>query len=146
LEEKMAKLAKVEGDLVIKRAGGNEISFYEVDFVLSDNVKDINQARAIIQAGLIDNRLKREVDGYKNWRTCQVTAFEDTDAEAKTTELESALIEATEKGCLPENIGMYADDLSKIKAIQRSITTGDKRTKEYKLARKKEIHLLESGE
>lgn len=140
----MSHLAKCEGELVIKRAGGNEIIFYEEEFVLSNEVASLEEARSVIQAALLDNRMRRKVEGYKSWRTCQVVSFEPTKQKNENSPLEALLLEATKKGCLPENIGSYADDASKMKAIERSLKNLDERVKkeaEKEAARK----IVEAG-
>lgn len=123
----MAKLAKCEGQLVIKRAGGFENEFFETEFLLSDEVADINQARSIIQAGLLHEKLLKDVPQYKNWRECQVVSLESTNAVANTSELEQLLLKCSEAGVVPENLASYASDKSKVKALQKSLDSHERR-------------------
>ena len=126
----MAKLAKCEGQLVVKRAGGLENEYFEAEFVLSDNVKDVAQARSIIQAGMLHEKLLKEVPQYKNWRECQVISLEDTKEQATTSELEELLLKCSEAGCVPENLSSYGTDKSKVKALQKAITRHEERLKQ----------------
>lgn len=123
----MAKLAKCEGQLVIKRAGGFENEYFETEFVLSDSVQDIAQARSIIQNGLLHEKLMKDVPQYKNWRECQVISLESTDAKVDTSELEQLLLKCSEAGCVPENLSSYASDTSKTKALAKALERHEKR-------------------
>lgn len=123
----MAKLAKCEGQLVIKRAGGFENEFFETEFLLSDSVQDVHQARAIIHAGLLHEKLLKDVPQYKHWRECQVTSLETTDAKADTSELEQLLLQCSEAGCVPENLASYASEASKTKALAKALDRHEKR-------------------
>lgn len=123
----MAKLAKCEGQLVIKRAGGFENEFFEAEFLLSDDVKDVHQARSIIQAGLLHEHLLRNVEQYKNWRECQVVSLESSSESVNTSELEQLLLKCSEAGCVPENLSSYASDKSKTKALQKAWEAHERR-------------------
>lgn len=123
----MAKLAKCEGQLVIKNAGGTENEYFECEFLLSDKVENIAQARSIIQAGLLHEKLLKEVPKYKNWRECQVVSLEDSDQKAETSEIEMLLLKCTEAGCVPENLSSYASEPSKIKALTKALERHEKR-------------------
>jgi len=123
----MAKLAKCEGQLVIKQAGGFVNEFFEAEFLLSDDVKDVAQARSIIQAGLLHDHLTRNVDHYKNWRECQVVSLEPSSETVNISELEQLLLKCSEAGCVPENLSSYASDKSKTKALQKAIEAHERR-------------------
>lgn len=123
----MAKLAKCEGQLVKKHAGGYENEYFETEFLLSDDVEDISQARSIIQAGLLHERLMKDVPQYKNWRECQVVSLEHTDQKATTSELEKLLLKCSEAGCVPENLSSYTSDQSKTKALSKALERHEKR-------------------
>ena len=123
----MAKLAKCEGQLVIKRAGGFENEYFETEFLLSDSVKDVHQARSIIQAGMLHEKLLKDVPQYKNWRECQVVSLEDSAEKADTSELETLLLKCSENGCVPENLSSYGSDKSKVKALQKAVENHEKR-------------------
>lgn len=123
----MAQLAKCEGQLVIKRAGGFENEYFETEFLLSDSVKSIDQARSIIQAGLLHEKLLKDVPQYKNWRECQVISLEPTSQKVETGELEQLLLKCSEAGCVPENLASYASDTSKVKALSKAIERHEKR-------------------
>jgi hypothetical protein len=117
----MAKLAKCEGQLVIKRAGGLENEYFETEFTLSDSVETIAQARSIIQAGMLHEKLMKDVPQYKNWRECQVVSLESTSEVVETSEFEQLLLQCSEYGCVPENLSSYGTDASKTKALQKAI-------------------------
>jgi len=123
----MAKLAKCEGQLVKKESGGMVNEYFETEFVLSDEVKDVHQARSIIQAGLLHERLIKDVPQYKNWRECQVVSLESTNAKAETGEFEQLLLKCSEAGCVPENLSSYSSDASKIKALTKAIERNNAR-------------------
>jgi len=123
----MAKLAKCEGQLVKKEAGGMVNEYFEAEFVLSDEVKDVHQARSIIQAGLLHEHLMKEIPQYKNWRECQVISLESTNAKVNTNELEQLLLKCSEAGCVPENLASYASDTSKVKALTKALERHEKR-------------------
>lgn len=119
----MGKKAKCEGEVIVVQNNAKSVEFYTEEFVLDDSVPDIAQARCIIQGGLIDERLRRNVKGYKRWRTCDVVSFEGTSdkPEAEETELQKLLMEATRLGCLPDTIDSYRRADHKAKALQKAI-------------------------
>jgi hypothetical protein len=141
----MAKLAKCEGQLVIKRAGGFENEYFETEFLLSDSVKDVHQARSIIQAGLLHEKLMKDVPQYKNWRECQVVSLETTDAKADTSELEQLLLQCSEAGCVPENLSSYASDASKVKALSKALDRHEARINREREKEKAEAILKLAG-
>jgi len=129
----MSKRAVVEGEVKIRDGKDTEIEFFEEEFFLDDSVTTLEQARSIIQNGLIDERLKKR-NGYKGWRTCQVISFEASKQDAENGDLDMLILKATELNCIPENIGAYKRPDYKIKALQRAIETAQER-----LAKKKPV-------
>jgi hypothetical protein len=125
----MAKLAKVEGEVVVKDGTGQSLEFYEESFVLDDAVKNTNQARSIIKKGLISERLRRVVKGYKRVRTCQIVEFTNTDQVAEQSDMDKLFLEATELGCVPENIDNYKRPDFKQKALEKAIAGAKARAK-----------------
>lgn len=123
----MAKLAKCEGLMGLKEAGGYVTEIYEEEFLLSDSVENLAQARSIIQNGLIKERLKKKYPKFYDWRECQVVSLETTDAKVETGELEQLLLKCSEAGCVPENLSSYASDKSKTKALQKALDNHEKR-------------------
>jgi len=117
----MPKLAKAEGQLVVKEKDGVSIEYYSHDFVLDDAVKTKEQARSMLQAGLLTEALKKEVPNFKRWRTCDVVEFTETTRKAEHSDLDKALLEATELGCVPEGIENYKRPDYKLKALQTAI-------------------------
>jgi hypothetical protein len=141
----MAQLAKCEGQLVKKEAGGMVNEYFETEFLLSDDVKDINQARSIIQAGLLHERLLKDVPQYKNWRECQVISLEHTSEKVNTSELEQLLLKCSETGCVPENLSSYASDKSKTKALEKALENHERRVAQAREKEKAEQILKLAG-
>ena len=117
----MDNLVKVEGDLRIKDGSGMMIDFYEEEFILSDAIKNKEQALSLIRKGLITERLSRKVAGFKSVRTCQVISIEPTTEKAEQSDLEIILLKAIELGCVPENIDNYKRPDHKLKALQKAV-------------------------
>lgn len=121
-------LAKVEGEVFVRTdARATNIKFYEEEFVLDDDVKDIGQARVIIRKALLDERLKKSIEHYKKFRTCQVVSLEPTDKKSDSGPVEKKMIEASKLNCVPENLDRYSDSKSKEKALDKAIETKKKR-------------------
>ncbi len=117
----MSKLARVEGEVVVKDGTGQALEFYEAEFVLDDAVQTANQARSLIKKGLISEHLRRNVKNYKRVRTCQIVEFTTTDKVAEQSDMDKLFLEATELGCVPENIDNYKRPDYKQKALERAI-------------------------
>jgi hypothetical protein len=128
----MGKLAKVEGEVVVKDGTGTSVEFYESQFVLDDAVQNAAQARAIIKKGLISERLRREVQGYKRVRTCQIVEFTSTDDKPEQSDMDRLLIRATELNCVPENIDNYKRPDFKQRALEKAIEKAEERAKSVK--------------
>jgi len=141
----MAKIAKCEGQLVVKHAGGFENEFFETEFTLSDSVQSIDQARSIIQAGLLHERLTRDVPKYKHWRECQVVSLESSTETVETSELEQLLLECSEAGVVPENLSSYTTDANKTKALKKALDNHHKRMAVAKEREKAEAILKLAG-
>ncbi len=117
----MAKKAICEGEVVVKDGTHSAIEFYTAEFVLDDSVETLAQARSMIQAGLITERLRREVSNFKRVRTCDVIEFTKTNESPEHGELDKLLLKATELGCMPENIESYKKPEAKAKALQKAV-------------------------
>jgi hypothetical protein len=117
----MAWKVKVEGEVIVRDGTGNAIEFYEKEFLLDDSVKNEAQARCLLHNGLISERLRKEVQGYRRWRTCQIVSFEKAQEAAEHSELDVALLEAIQLGCVPENIDNYRRPDYKLKALLAAI-------------------------
>ncbi len=122
----MAKKAVVEGELKIREGHNINIEFYEETFLLDDSVASLEQARAIIKKGLLNERLRKR-DNFKGIRTCQVVSFTKTDEVAEAGDLDKLLIIATELNCIPENLVNYKRPDHKIKALEKAIENAKKR-------------------
>jgi len=129
---RMGKKAVCEGEVVFKDGNNTAIKFYTEEFVLDDSIPDLERARSLIQAGLIADRLRRTIEGYKRVRTCEVVSFGSTNEQAENGKLDKLLSEAATMGCLPENIEIYADPENKARALERAIEGQKKRAKKAK--------------
>lgn len=123
----MAKKAFVEGEVILRERGGSSIEFYTEEFILGDEVKDINQARVIIKKAMLDGKLREKYKNYKRFRTCQVIKFENTVEKAEHSDLDKLLIRATELNCIPENLNNYKRPDFKAKALEKAIEQAEKR-------------------
>lgn len=135
----MSKLAIVEGEVVTKDGRGAAIEFFEEKFVLSDGVKTLEQARSVIRKGLITERLMKKVKNFKHVRTMQVVEFEESKEEAEQSEVDDLLLEATQKGCVPENLDRYTKPEDKVKVLKKAIKAFDDRVKKAAAAKKAEM-------
>lgn len=116
------KVAKVEGEVVVKDGSGLSVEFYEREFELDDVVKDEAMARVVLRKTMVEDELRRSVEGYKRVRTMQVVSLEERDGEKKGGgELDKLVVKAVEMDVLPENLGVYRSTESKEKAITASI-------------------------
>lgn len=129
----MSKKVKAEGEYVVKDGyKSSSICFYEEEFILDDAVGSLSQARSMLQAGMMAERLRRTVENFVRVRTCQVVSFEETTESPENGDLDKILLRATELGCVPENIGNYKRPDYKIKALQNAIIVAESRIKEDK--------------
>lgn len=127
----MGKLAKCEGEVIVKSGTHSEIEFYEEDFILSNDIESEGHARIIVSA-LIADVLRKKIKNFKRVRTCQVIALEDSDQKSENGDLEDLLIEATKLQCVPENIDNYKRPDYKAKALQSAIDKHKERAKRKK--------------
>lgn len=117
----MGKLVKVEGQVRYKDGLSVGIGFYEEEFILDDSIKTEAEARQLIQNGLISDRLRKTVDNFKGWRTCDIVQFDNTEKQPEFSELDKAMMEAMKLNCVPENIDNYRRPDYKLKALQQAI-------------------------
>ena len=126
----MSKRVLTEGELIVKDGTGSAIEFYTEEFILDDSVQNAAEARCIIQNGLLKAKLQQQTDKYpnfKNWRTCQVIAFEQADDKPEASELDQLLLRAVQLNCMPENIDNYKRPDYKIQALKRAVEQAEKR-------------------
>lgn len=124
----MAKKAVAEGEVLLRsEAGATQIDFYEETFLLSDEVDSLGEARRLIRRGLITERLRKKVKGFKSVRTCQIVEFEDSKESAENSELDKLLTEAIKLNCVPANIDNYKRPDYKLKALEKAIEAEKKR-------------------
>jgi len=97
-----------------------------------DAVQNANQARSLVRKGLISERLRKKVHGFKRVRTCQIIEFTVTDETAEQSDMDKLFLEATELGCVPENIDNYKRPDYKMKALERAIENHKARAKAQK--------------
>lgn len=131
----MGKLVKASGQWVAKDGTGLAICYFEEDFVMDDAVQTLEQARSILHAGLLTQRLQEnhaEYPNFKRWRTCEVMDFQPVKDKAEHSELEKLMLRATELDCVPENIDNYRRPDYKAKALQTAIDLAEKRRKSEK--------------
>lgn len=131
----MGKLVKASGQWVAKDGTGHAICYYDEEFVMDDAVNTLEQARSILHAGLMTQRLQEKHDEYPNfkrWRTCEVTEFETTKEKAEHSELEKLMLKATEMNCVPDNIDNYRRPDYKEKALRTAIELAEQRNKTAK--------------
>jgi hypothetical protein len=128
----MAKLAVCEGEVVTVDGKRSSIDWYTEEFVMSDSVDTIAKARSMLQAGLVAERLRQKVEGFKRVRTCQVVSLDATEQKAESTELDDLLLEAISLSCVPEQIDRYKTADSKIRALKKAIDGHKERKKKEK--------------
>ena len=129
----MSKKALVEGEVVLRNGKQKEIEFYETEFILSDDVKDIGHARIIVQGALITDYLRKTMKNFHRVRTCDVTDLIPTKEKPENDEMQLLLIEATKLQCVPENIDNYKRQDFKAKALKAAIEKAkERRTKAVK--------------
>lgn len=142
----MGMLAKVEGEVFVRtEAKTVNIEFYEEDFILDDDIKEIAIARSIIRRAMIDQRLRKKVTNYKKVRTCQVISLEPVDKKSETGSMEKKLLEASKLNCVPQNLDSYANDKSKEKALDKAIETAKDRKKKAAAKKKKAQQVEDLG-
>lgn len=131
----MAKLVKASGQYTAKDGTGHAIAYFKEDFIMDDAVQTKEQARSILHAGLMLQRLQEKSDLYPNVRRvreCQVDEFETVKQKAENSELEKLILQATQLECVPENISDYRRPEFKAKALQTAIDLALERKKKAK--------------
>lgn len=140
----MGKLAKTEGEVFVRtNAKTTILQFYEEDFILDDSIETLAEARSFIQKGLIGERLRKKIEGFKAVRTCQVIEFTNTDEEPQVSEFEKLLVKAQRLGCVPQSLDSYDGDKAKIKALQKAIDADAKRKSKAKIEEPQETGYVE---
>lgn len=138
-------LVLVEGEVIVKDGTGSTIEFYEEEFVIDGSIDTIPMARSLIKKGLIGERLRKKVPGYRAVRTCQVISLSPTEQEAKQSELDLAFLKAIQLGCVPENIDSYKRPDYKLKALEKAIDLAIKRRKDTRKRNNKELEIQDMG-
>ena len=107
---------------------------YELEVILTTN--DERLARAVAQNSCVINSLgKKENENWKRWRTCQVVAGEDTtDKPTLEPKVEKLLIEAVNKGVVPQNFEALRTNERREQELSKAIERKD--AAEAKAARK----------
>jgi hypothetical protein len=124
----MGKLALVEGEVMVRTdAKTLNIDLYSEEFILDDDIKDINEARSVIKNGLLDERLKKTVKNYRKYRTYEIIEFKDTDKKSEQSDYDKLMVKAVKNQCVPENLDSYATQEGKQKALERALDTKKKR-------------------
>lgn len=137
------KIAKVEGEVVVKDGSGLSVEFYEREFELDDAVKDEGMARAVVRKAMVADELRRSVEGYKRVRTMQLVSLEDRAGAKVGGELDRLVVKALEIDAVPENLEKYGSDESKKRAVKASIdrVEGARRRK----AKKGAVEVIDEG-
>jgi hypothetical protein len=138
------KIAKVEGEVVVKDGSGLRVEFYEREFELDDVVKDEGTARAVIRKALVADELRRSVEGYKRVRTMQVVSLESRDGAKAGGELDKLVVRALEMDAVPENLEKYGSVESKERAVRASIERVEV-AKRRKAKRVREVEVVDEG-
>lgn len=137
----------VEGEYIT--AGKfKQIEWYEEIFEIVTGEE--GNARAIIQNGLITDRLRRTHKNFGRWRTCQVSSIEkmsekdtgkvitdlvDAAQEPKeVSELQQLIAEASNLGCMPANYSSYKSNKVRKTQLKNALTA--KKARIEKAARK----------
>lgn len=122
---------KVSGEVVLKDGRGTEVKWYEREFDLDDSYgEEVGILRSVIRKGMIEQDLRKSEDRFKAVRTMQVDSVEKVGGKAEAaSELDKKLLEATKKGCVPDNLAAYGSDRSKIEALDRSLSRVGKKGK-----------------
>lgn len=131
----MGRLVKTMGQWIAKDGTGVAICYYDEDFVMDEAVETLEQARSILHAGLLTQRLQEkhaDYPNFKRWRTCEVVDFSTVSAKAEHSELEKLMLKATQLECVPENIDNYRRPDYKAKALQTAIANAEARAKSFK--------------
>jgi len=112
---------KAYGDYVVSGKLA-QIDYFETVFELEEDREAY--ARAIIQNGLLQDQLKKEIPNFKRWRECHVKLIEKiskTEEASTDPEIEKLLIEATELGCLPPNYHSYKSDAARKRRLKEAV-------------------------
>lgn len=115
---------KVSGEVILKDGRGTEIKWYEREFDLGDEYgEDVGILRSVIRKGIIEQDLRKTEGRFKSVRTMQVDSVERVGGKGESaSELDTKLLEATKKGCVPENLAAYGSDKSKVEALDRALS------------------------
>lgn len=136
----MAKLAKVEGLMVVSDGhNGAFTEFFEREFVLSDDIKNLGHARSFLRkSGMLHDALKRDVRNFKRVYEAQVIEFGDSSE--KVDEDDKEIMELTTKAmelnCNVEFIQQYGSVGSKKRALEEMITKAEERNARNKKKKK----------
>lgn len=131
----MGKLVKASGQWLAKDGTGIAICYYDEEFIMDDSVQTLAQARSILHAGLMTQRMQEKSEEYQNFkrvRTCEVVSFEEVKEKSTMSELEMLMLRASELECIPENIDSYKRPDYKSKALKQAIENAEKRLKKVK--------------
>lgn len=122
---------KVSGEVVLKDGRGTEVKWYEREFDLEDSYgEDVGVLRSVIRKGMIEYDLRKTEERFKAVRTMQVDSVEKVGGKGDVaSELDKKLLEATKKGCVPDNLGAYGGEKAKIEALDRALSRVGKKGK-----------------
>lgn len=121
-----SKKVTVEGEWEDRK---RERGFFTETFILGPEVKDIPQARVIIQNGLLTPKMQSSKDypNFSRWRTAQVIEFEDSSEMPENSELNNLLMEATNMDAIPDRLDSYKTPEAKSRVLTQAIQNEKKR-------------------
>ena len=136
----MTKTVIVSGDMILKDGKDTYLEDFEETFTISD-VETESEARCLIKNAFIVDRLKEKTPLFRSVHTMRIDSMEASKERKPEDELETAMLEATRLGCIPENIANYRRKDFKFTALKRAISAKkaqiekDRKEKELKDAR-----------
>ncbi len=121
-----SKRVVVEGEWEDRK---RERGFFTETFILGPEVRDIAQARVIIQNGLLTPKMQssKEYPNFSRWRTAQVIEFSDSSDVPENSDLNKLLMEATNMDAIPDRLDSYKSPEAKTRALTQAIDAEKKR-------------------
>lgn len=104
-----------------------QIESYEESFDLGED--RLPYARAIIQNGLITDRLRKSKKNFHRVQTCQIQDDPESVEGKGDIELEKLLAESTDLGCIPPGYGLLGSDKLRKDSLSAAITAKKARVK-----------------
>jgi len=110
---------KIEGECIVKKAGGQMPEWYEAEFELDTDEESI--ARSMIKKGYIRDHLRKTVDGFRRVRTVFIVSGKVVkERKEPIDDYEKKLKRAAKEGAMPEQLDNYGGKRQKEEALDRS--------------------------